>query len=278
MDYIELKIEILSTDIPLIKEILVAQLSELEFESFIEESDCVKAYIPSHLYNKEILHNISLLNDESAFKVSDKLISDQNWNAEWESNFQPIIISDQCIIRAPFHTGLPSYTYEIIIEPKMSFGTGHHETTSLLIEDCLKRDFLDKDVLDMGCGTGILGIFAAMKGAKNVLGIDIDDWAYENTLENIERNNADKMKVLKGDASLLGAKVFGFIFANINLNILLKDMSTYADVLKEKGEIVFSGFYINDLETIKAEAVKNNLSFDYYTEKNEWVCAAFHKT
>lgn len=208
--------------------------------------------------------------------IKKKEIEQVNWNSEWEKNFKPIQVEDKVSIRAPFHpkTDLP---YEIVIEPKMSFGTGHHETTYAMLQQLLNLELVNKSVLDMGCGTGILAIFAEMKGAKPIDAIDIDAWCYENSLENIKRNNCSNISVYKGDASLLANKKYDVIIANINRNILLNDIGTYSQSLNEKGILLLSGFYKEDIQTIDEEALKYSLKKEIVLEKNKWVSIKYLK-
>ncbi|MCK5638994.1 MAG: 50S ribosomal protein L11 methyltransferase, partial [Flavobacteriaceae bacterium] len=196
------------------------------------------------------------------------------WNSEWEKNFEAIQVDELVSIRAPFHED-PNLKYDIIIEPKMSFGTGHHETTHLMIQHLIDLDLVDKTVLDMGCGTGILAIFTEMKGAKKIDAIDIDSWCYENSLENVERNNCKNITVFEGDASLLKNKNYDVIIANINRNILLQDIGTYAKCLNQHGVLLLSGFYTEDILVIEREAIKYNLNLNKKLERNNWVGLKF---
>jgi len=278
MDYIEVRFNILSGDSALAKEILIAQLGEYDFESFSEENNCLSAFIKEDFYSREIVDSLPVLKgDLFNIEIEENKIIAQNWNEEWESSFKPIVIDEKCIIKATFHKDLPKYEYEIIIEPKMSFGTGHHETTTLLAKEILKRNFSGQNVLDMGCGTGILAILAAKRGAKYLTAIDIDEWAYENSIENVRRNEVSNINVFKGGAELLGSEVFDSIFANINLNILLADMSQYSRVLNKGGEILFSGIFETDLDSLKNRAFKCNLEYLGHECMNNWIVASFRK-
>ena len=208
-------------------EILIAELGNVGFESFVENEVGVTAYIQKDEYFDDILNDIFVLNsDEFQIEYQKKEVAQTNWNAEWEKNFTPIQVDELVSIRAPFHEN-PNLAYDIVIEPKMSFGTGHHETTHMMTQHLLQLDLDNKSVLDMGCGTGILAIFAEMKNAKPIDAIDIDNWCYENSLENVQRNNCNHISVYEGDASLLKDKKYDVIIANINRNILLMDMKTY---------------------------------------------------
>ncbi|MFK7783181.1 50S ribosomal protein L11 methyltransferase, partial [Psychroserpens sp.] len=203
-------------------------------------------------------------------------IEQTNWNSEWEKNFNPIIVDNLVSVRAPFHEK-PNTKFDIIIEPKMSFGTGHHETTHMMIQHILKNEFKNKSVLDMGCGTGVLAILAEMKGAKPIDAIDYDNWCYLNSLENVERNNAKHITVLEGDASVLPGRTYDVVIANINRNILLKDMKTYIDTLSEKGVLFLSGFYNDDISIIENECNKFGLNHVETLERNNWVALKFEK-
>jgi len=258
-------------------EILIAQLGFAGFESFVENEDGVTAYIQENDWNVEILNDIQILNsDEFEITYKEEVIEQTNWNSEWEKNFNQIKVDDLVSIRAPFHEN-PNLTYDIVIEPKMSFGTGHHETTHMMVQQLLQLDLTNKKTLDMGCGTGILAIFAEMKGAQPIDAIDIDTWCYENSLENVERNNCKHISVFEGDASLLANKKYDVIIANINRNILLNDMNTYMNCLSEEGIILFSGFYKEDIPIIDAEVSKFGLTLDTVIERNNWVSLKYLK-
>ncbi len=252
-------------------EILIAELGELDFESFEETETGIKAYIQSDKWNDEILNDIFVLKSpEFNIAYSFEEIDQVNWNAEWESNFEPIQVANKVSVIAPFHekSGLE---YEIIIEPKMSFGTGHHETTHLMIQHLLELDLEEKSVLDMGTGTGILAIFAEMKGAKAIDAIDIDEWCYINTKENTEVNNCTKIKAFQGDASLLKNQKYDVIIANINRNILLTDMDAYDTCLKKGGKLLLSGFYTQDIPFLEQRTKELGLKIQKTFTKNNWV-------
>lgn len=252
-------------------DILVAELGEVGFESFTENEDGLVAYIQKADWNASLLSDIQILqSEELEFTYEVKEIEQVNWNEEWEKNFEPIVVEDEVSIRAPFHKD-PGLTYDIVIEPKMSFGTGHHETTHLMVQHLRSMNLEGKQVLDMGCGTGILAIFAEMKGAKTVDAIDIDTWCYENSIENVERNKCKVISVFEGDSSLLKPKMYDLIIANINRNILLADMMVYATSLKENGTLLLSGFYTEDIEIINTSAEKNGLVLNKKLERNNWV-------
>ncbi|WP_405296103.1 50S ribosomal protein L11 methyltransferase [Algibacter sp. Ld11] len=256
-------------------EILIAELGYAGFESFVENEDGATAYIQKEEWNANILDDVQILkSDEFEITYEFNEIEQTNWNEEWEKNFNPIIVDNTCSVRAPFHEK-PDTTYDIVIEPKMSFGTGHHETTHMMIQHILKTDLTNKSVLDMGCGTGVLAILAEMKGAKPLDAVDYDNWCYLNSLENVERNNAKHITVIEGDASVLKEKSFDVIIANINRNILLQDMETYAGCLNKNGMLFLSGFYAEDIPLITAECEKYLLKFEEKLERNNWVSLKF---
>ena len=258
-------------------EILIAELGSVGFESFVENDNGVVAYIQQQDWNENLLDDIYIVNSEE-FDISYnyKEIAQENWNKEWEKNFTPIRVDDKVSIRAPFHDN-PGLPYDIVIEPKMSFGTGHHETTHMMVQHLLALDVEGKKVLDMGCGTGILAIFAEMKGAKPIDAIDIDNWCYLNSIENVERNNCEHISVYEGDASLLVNKKYDVIIANINRNILLSDIKTYVSCLNEKGVLLLSGFYEQDIPIIDEEARIYDLTIDTVIKRNNWVAVKYLK-
>jgi ribosomal protein L11 methyltransferase len=256
-------------------EILIAELGYAGFESFVETEEGVTAYIQKNEWNAAILDDIQILNsDEFEISYTFEDIEQTNWNEEWEKNFNPIIVDDKCSVRAPFHEK-PNTEFDIIIEPKMSFGTGHHETTHMMIQHILKNDFENKSVLDMGCGTGVLAILAEMKGAKPIDAIDYDNWCYLNSLENVERNNCHHITVIEGDASSLETQKYDIIIANINRNILLDDMAAYIKCLNQNGTVFLSGFYHEDIPMIEEECNKHELKLVESLEKNNWVALKF---
>ncbi|MEM7086612.1 MAG: 50S ribosomal protein L11 methyltransferase [Bacteroidota bacterium] len=259
-------------------EILIAELGQVGFESFVENEEGVKAYIQKEEWNKEILDQIYILSS-SEFDMTyvHREIEQINWNAEWEKNFEPIVVSDLCAVRAPFHTPY-EVKYEIVIEPKMSFGTGHHETTFMMLTYVLESEFENQTVLDMGCGTSVLAILAEMRGATQIDAIDIDEWCVENSKENVIRNNCSHIKVQLGDAARIPSEAtYNTIIANINRNILLNDMATYVNALKKGGALFLSGFYKEDLSMIKETCNNLGLQFVDNKERNNWVAAQFVK-
>lgn len=258
-------------------EILIAELGEVGFESFVENEVGVLAYIQKNDWFETILKDIFILNSgEFQIDFEHKEIAQTNWNEDWEKNFEPIQVDDLVSIRAPFHEN-PNLKYDIIIEPKMSFGTGHHETTHMMIQHLLELNLENKKVLDMGSGTGILAIFAEIKGAKPIDAIDIDEWCYTNSIENIERNNCHHITVYQGDAALLADKKYDIIIANINRNILLADMKIYASCLEKNGILLLSGFYEDDLPMIDEEATNNQLKIVNTITRNKWLSAYYKK-
>jgi len=277
MDYIELKCQItpFSEDIG---DILIAELGEIEFESFTQTDDTIEAYIQAPLFDMQKVEELTvnyLPNFE--FTYSHKTIESQDWNAVWESNFQPVIISDQVVIRASFHTDTPKVPYDIVIDPKMSFGTGHHSTTSLMVQNILDTNIEGKRELDMGCGTSLLAILASKRNAIRVDAIDIDEWPYKNSLENIKNNGTKNISVFLGDAALLEGKTYDVVLANINRNILVNDMKHYVACLPKDGILIMSGFYTEDLSHIQKEADTNNMTYlDHKVDQN-WVSVRYKK-
>ncbi len=256
-------------------EILIAELGFAGFESFVETPKGVTAYIQKKEHLPTMLENIFILQNTSfSIQYSFEEIEQVNWNTKWEENFHPILVDDRCAVRAPFHEK-SSAAYDIVIEPKMSFGTGHHETTHMMIQFILDTDFNDKTVLDMGCGTGVLAILAEMKGATTVEAIDIDQWCFLNSIENVERNSCQHIKVSKGDARILKSKKFDIIIANINRNILIQDIPTYATCLNANGLLFLSGFYNNDIPMIQEVCADYNLSLESQISRNDWVALKF---
>lgn len=259
------------------REILYAELGELPFESFEETENGLEAYIQAPDFSEEMLKGLMIEGlPNQKIETESEIIEQQNWNAVWESNFEEIVVNDKCVIRAPFHP-VSNVDYDIIISPQMSFGTGHHETTFLISNELFKLDLKSKSVLDMGCGTGVLAIIANKLGANPIEAIDIEEWAYENTLDNNKLNGVEGMTVLHGDAGLLVDKKFDVILANINRNILLNDMKVYSKCLASGGLILFSGFYETDVPHIKEAAENNGLVFVKKEVKNNWTMAQFRK-
>lgn len=258
-------------------EILIAQLGEKAFESFIETETGIVAYVQKELCTTDILEDIQILESEE-FEITHFIedIEPVNWNEEWEKNFEPIDVDGTCHVRAPFHEKTTA-EFDIVIEPKMSFGTGHHETTHMMIQHLLAMNVEGLKTLDMGCGTAILAILAEMKGAKPIDAIDIDNWCYLNSIENAERNNCSSITVYEGDAALLSDKKYDLIIANINRNILLNDMEVYANCLESNGILLLSGFYTEDIPFIDESCIKNDLKFESKLERNNWVSLKYIK-
>ncbi len=266
-NYFEFKFEI--DPVQPASEILMAELGYLGFESFVENDDGITAYIPEEEYEDDILTNVHILQSED-FKISyeQKEIERVNWNEEWEKNFTPILVDDRCSVRAPFHEK-PDVDFDIVIEPKMSFGTGHHATTHMMIQHILKNDWEGKSVLDMGCGTGVLAILTAMKDARTIDAIDIDNWCYLNTLENISRNDCEHINVEEGGAELLKGREYDVILANINRNVIEK---LVPKLHKSKSTILLSGLLNTDYETIAILCQQHHLQVKEKKIKGEWIC------
>lgn len=259
--------------------ILSALLDMYNFEGIYENDKNITAYINDESALKEILAEIQSSLHKIGVNLSweEENIPDQNWNEIWESNFDPIIVHGSCVIRAPFHPEFSDSDYEIVIEPKMSFGTGHHQTTRLMIEHMLEMDFKDRIVLDMGCGTGILGILASLKKASKVVAVDIDKWAYENALENAKRNKIAQISVLQGSTELVLNQRFDIVLANINLNVLNKQIKDYSVILKPKGILLISGILIKDISALRKEAEKNKFTFIKSSDLDDWIALMFER-
>lgn len=257
-------------------EILMAELIEIGFDSFTEEHDGILAYIPKELYNEENLKNVSLMsNPEVEIAFSFSQMPNINWNEEWEKNFSPINVENKVLIRAEFHKEQPDL-HQIIIQPKMSFGTGHHPTTHLMIQQMLDIDFTGKKVLDMGCGTSVLAIFAKQKGASDVVAIDIDEWSVENSKENAQRNQVE-LRISQGTAENLGNETFDIILANINRNILISDIPTYVSVLNQGGTLLLSGLCFFDVSDILQVCEEQGLTLKNKQQREEWCSLLLEK-
>ena len=255
-------------------DILSALIAETGFESFVECEGGMQAYVQQSLFDEDALKSIiadfPVPGTEITYTITEP--EDKDWNEEWEKNFfQPIVIDNRCVIHSTFHKDYPKAEYDIVINPQMAFGTGHHETTSSILGELLDADLKGKSVLDMGCGTSILAILASMRGADPVTAIDIDDWCVNNSRDNIVLNNINNITVELGDASLLeGRKPFDVIIANINRNILLNDMAAYTACMHKGSEIYMSGFYVQDIDAIRSKGESLGLKFVHYREKNNW--------
>ena len=276
MDYIEFQCVV--KPLPEAADMAMAILAEEGFESFSETDKGFLAYIPEKDFSEELQNVIHAgLINEYALTISWKVVPSQNWNAVWESEYEPVNIENRCLILAPFHTVTTQVPYRIIIEPKMSFGTAHHETTRLMIRYLLDMDITGKKVLDMGCGTAVLAILASMRGAVSVDAVDNDEWAYNNSLENVEQNAPGKITVFLGDASLLTEKKYDIIIANINRNILTADLQSYAACLPVNGLLLMSGFYTEDIAVIDEVATKRGLSLLSTRDENKWAAVCYQK-
>jgi ribosomal protein L11 methyltransferase len=273
MKYKEINIKIAENES--LREKLMAMLLGIGYDSFMETEQSIAAYIETKLFDKKQLQTVIKDFDGSASIESIRDLADQNWNAIWESNYEPVIIENKCMVRAPFHKKPEGIAYDVVIQPKMSFGTAHHGTTWLMIQLILENDFTGKRVLDMGSGTAVLAIMAAMKGAERVTAIDNDEWAYNNAIENCELNSIKNIDVIFGDASSIPSGAYDVVLANINRNILLDDIQHYNKHLKDDASVFLSGFYGNDLAAIIEEAQKFGWNFVERRTRNEWVAAVF---
>lgn len=259
------------------EEILLAALQELPFESFDHSETSLLAYVPEMLHFEGFLNSISLFEDPSiSISVKKKTIKPVNWNAKWESEFQPIVIGDNCVVRADFHPN-QGKRFELIINPKMSFGTGHHQTTHMMLDFALNESFEGKSILDMGCGTGVLAILASMKGAVSVDAIDLDPWCIENATENALKNNCSNVNCVLGSSLTKDIPTYGLIFANINRNILLEQISSYSLALIEGGVLLLSGFYQSDIESLRQCCEAEGLSYEEEKQKGDWCALKFVK-
>jgi ribosomal protein L11 methyltransferase len=257
-------------------EILVAELSLFGFDSFEENAGEVKAYIPTNLWPVEGIAEVMELTQKYnvSFCGAEEL-PDKDWNEVWESQFEPVVIANRCLLYASFHTNLPKYEYEIKIDPKMAFGTGHHDTTAQIMELMLEQDFSGLNVLDMGCGTGILSILAEMRGATNILAIDNDEWACRNAQDNIALNHCQKIEVKLGDANSITDQQFDVILANINRNIILADIALYVKSLKKNGKLFLSGFYVEDIPMIHQSAETLGLERIDVRDRKKWAALCY---
>jgi ribosomal protein L11 methyltransferase len=275
--YIGYHFIITSDNKDLATEILTAELGEKAFESFAETDNGIDAFVQKDLWTVDILEDVYILeNHEFQITYHFEEIEPVNWNEEWEKNFEPIDVDGICHVRAPFHPKTNAQ-FEIEIEPKMSFGTGHHETTHMMIQHLLEIDLQNKKTIDMGCGTAILAILAEMKGAQPIDAIDIDNWCYLNSIENAQRNNCKHISVYEGEASLLPGKKYDVFIANINRNILLNDLKTYVDCMNPDAILLLSGFYTFDFEAINACCESLGLTFVSRKERNNWLGLKYQK-
>ena len=260
-------------------DIIAALAAELGFESFVESEQGTIGYVPINQYDEqalsEALADFPMPDTQVTFTTCE--MEDKNWNEEWEKHvFEPIVVDSRCVIHSTFHKDYPKADFDIIINPQMAFGTGHHQTTRLIISYLLDIELDGKTVLDMGCGTSILAILASMRGAKALTAIDIDEWCVNNSIDNLALNGINNIKVFQGDASSLAAEgPFDVVIANINRNILLADMQYYVARMNQGGEIYFSGFYESDLPMIQAEAERLGLHYVSHRVEKEWTAAQF---
>ena len=273
MNYLELSIEIPRSK-PELSDILVAFLAEQNFDSFSEENGKLLAYVGEDKYVKSEVDEIL---GQFGVEASVKVIQQENWNKQWEENFSPIVVDDNLAIKAPFHSESFDTKHTIVIEPKMSFGTGHHATTSMMCRLIADLDLNGKTGLDMGCGTGILAIYASILGAAKIYAIDIDEWVYENTMENAARNGVDNIVASQGDVEDIPEVEYDFVFANINLNILKKQIPTYARLMKNGAVLLLSGFFLTEIDQIKQVCANCGLTFDRCISQDEWTACVFEK-
>jgi ribosomal protein L11 methyltransferase len=279
MNYYELKLTV-TPHTEINRDVLSALLADIGFESFMESESGLDAYVPENRYSEEAIAGVlaNLPIPDTTVRYHIEYIKSQDWNEEWEKHFfQPIIIDNQVVIHSSFHKDIPELPYDIIIGPKMAFGTGHHATTHLMVSCLLELDLTSKSFLDMGCGTAVLAILARLRGADPVMAIDMDEWAYENSLENIRLNHTPDIQIRLGDAGLLGKERYDVIFANINRNILLNDIPVYARCMHSGSSLFMSGFYQEDLEMIREQCEKHSLRFVSCKEKNNWTAVHFNK-
>ena len=273
--YIQLKLTISPLESG--QEIALAFLGEMGFESFVETTEGLEAYIQEESWTPDLLDQLYPL-VENGLDIGWSLtaIPPENWNAVWESDFQPILIEDKCAVRAHFHAPI-DVPFELVITPKMSFGTGHHQTTHMMLNTLLNNPPKDEVVLDMGCGTGVLAILAEKLGAVSIDAIDVESWCFDNTVENAAMNDCKKVNAIEGDRQLIPEKEYGTIIANINLNVLLLDIPLYAERLRSNGKLFLSGFYTHDIPAIESKANQNGLQMVDYQQKDNWVAAYFYK-
>lgn len=261
------------------QEILMAEISQLSYDSIIETDEGFNAYVTTELFDQTALDALLDRYKVAEIKYTKEYVAKKNWNAAWEENYDPIVINDECIVRATFHKVDLPYKYDIIVTPKMSFGTGHHETTSQVLTLQMDLDHQSKRVMDAGCGTGVLSIMAEKRGASQIDSFDIDEWCVENSTENYQLNNCEKCTIQKGSITevKLSETPYDIVIANINKNILLLEMDQYASFLADNGDLLLSGFYAHDLEDIKASCQDNGLTYHNHITKNNWVAAHFVK-
>lgn len=274
MNYVQLNFNISDENI---RDMLLAFLSQMDFDTFEEHKRGLSAFISERKFDEAPVKDILKKDVFSGVGFEKHLVSEQNWNKIWEQNYKPVIIADRCIIKAPFHKIQNRYEFELLIEPQMSFGTAHHETTALMLELMLNIDFNNKAILDIGCGTGILSVFAAMKNAKEIIAIDNNIWAYRNSLHNMKLNRVENIQVIEGDASSIPDQKYDLILANINRNVLLEDIPAYHTTIGNNGKILLSGFLNADYKDIHNLVSQFGYKQVNKLLKNDWVAVEFSK-
>ena len=279
-DYTKVKFAVTPNE-EMATDVLAALLAEIGFESFVPEDEGMSAYVPQALYNEENIANVVAEFPIEGFEITYdcQFIEGEDWNAQWEKNyFQPIVLGEDCVIHSTFHTDVPKARYDILIDPKMAFGTGYHQTTCHMLRAILASDMSGKSVLDMGCGTALLAILARKHGAEKVVAIDIDEFAYENAKENVALNGTPDIEVRLGGADAIKeSDCFDYVIANINRNILLMDMVNYVHCMHTGSQIFISGFYTEDMEVLKEEAARHGLRYLDYAENDNWAMMKFVK-
>ena len=279
-DYTKVKFAVTPNE-EMATDVLAALLAEIGFESFVPENEGMSAYVPQALYNEENIANVVAEFPIEGFEITYdcQFIEGEDWNAQWEKNyFQPIVLGEDCVIHSTFHTDVPKARYDILIDPKMAFGTGYHQTTCHMLRAILASDMSGKSVLDMGCGTALLAILARKHGAEKVVAIDIDEFAYENAKENVALNGTPDIEVRLGGADAIKeSDSFDYVIANINRNILLMDMVNYVRCMHTGSQIFISGFYTEDMEVLKEEAARHGLRYLDYAENDNWAMMKFVK-
>lgn len=260
-------------------DILIAELSDQAYDGFLETEQGFETYCDATAFDESLLrHVFDKYQTQVTISYTLEEVEEQNWNEDWEKNFEPIIVEDQCVVRASFHAAQPSYPYEIVINPKMSFGTGHHATTYLMLLQQLAIEQQDRRVMDVGCGTGILSIMAVKRGASYVLAFDIDEWAVSNGQENIVLNHCDSVELWQGTVAQVGdRKPFDLILANINRNVLLEEIPYYVRHLSDRGQLLLSGFYEEDIPAITQVATSQGLTLARQMARDTWACLLFEK-
>jgi len=274
LDYLEIQF-VLKERVPII-DVFIQEIADLGFDAFQENLNILSSYIPSINYNEKKLQ--VLLDDYSAFIISFKAINHpyKNWNKKWESSFQPILINENCEVRASFHQ--PSNKkYDIIINPEMSFGTGHHETTRLMAKDLFKHDLKNKTILDFGSGTAILSILAEKLGAKEVNAVEIDENANQNASQNLATNNCKAIKIIDGDGASIPNKKYDYLLVNINRNTIIKEFTNFLKAMKKNSMVLFSGFFESDIDYIKDLSIKSGLKILYSDLENQWALLVMTK-